>query len=114
VRWLWAVVVEAQHSGGQNPAGMVLQLPGGARAEFSEVKQVALQQVAIVAVKINENETHILFKVMEYKSKRDISLAGGLSFNTSFVPLHMPEVSELTDKMKAQIEEGDKNRDGTD
>ena len=30
----------------------------------------------------------------------------GLSFNTSFAPLHEPEIGELTPKMKAQIEDG--------
>ena len=65
-----------------------------------------LRKIAIAGAKINDNETRILFKVIEYTSKHDVSLSGGLSFNTSFAPLHEPEIGELTPKMKAQIEDG--------
>jgi len=41
-----------------------------------------------------------------YTTKHDVSIIGGLRFSTSYIPLHVPEVKELTDKMKAQIEEG--------
>ena len=65
-----------------------------------------LRKIVIAGAKINDNETRILFKVLEYTSKHDVSLSGGLSFNTSFAPLHEPEIGELTPKMKAQIEDG--------
>jgi hypothetical protein len=42
VRWLEAVVEQAQASGGTNPPGLVLMLPGGARVEISDGKQVSL------------------------------------------------------------------------
>ena len=65
-----------------------------------------MRQIVIVGARINENETRILFKVMEYATKHDVSLSGGLSFNTSFAPLHEPEIGTLTPKMKMQIEDG--------
>lgn len=65
-----------------------------------------LRQIVIVGAKINDQETRILFKVLEYAPKHDVSFSGGLTFNTSFVPLHEPEIGKLTQKMKAQIEDG--------
>jgi len=70
------------------------QLPGG------------LRKILIAGGKINDQETRILYKVMEYTTKHDISFSGRLSFNTSYVPLHEPEIGRLTPKMKAQIEDG--------
>jgi hypothetical protein len=65
-----------------------------------------LRKIVIAGATINGQETHILFKVLEYTSKHDVSLSGGLTFNTSFAPLHEPEIGELTPKMKTQIEDG--------
>jgi hypothetical protein len=42
VRWLEAVVEQAQVSGGQHPTALVLMLPGGARVEISDAKQASL------------------------------------------------------------------------
>jgi len=42
VRWLEAVVEQAHHPGGQSQPALVLALPGGARIEIADVKQVAL------------------------------------------------------------------------
>jgi hypothetical protein len=50
VRWLEAVVEEAQNPGGQNQSGLVLQLPGGAHLEINEVKQVALAAAFVRAL----------------------------------------------------------------
>jgi hypothetical protein len=44
--------------------------------------------------------------VIEYTSKRDVTFSGGLTVNTSYIPMHQTEVGELTEKMKAQIENG--------
>jgi hypothetical protein len=65
-----------------------------------------LRQCVVVGAQTGENETRILFTVMEYKTKHDVSFQGGLTFNTSYIPLHPSQVGELTDKMKAQIDEG--------
>jgi hypothetical protein len=42
VRWLEAVVDQAQSSGGPNPTALVLIWPCGARVEISDAKQVSL------------------------------------------------------------------------
>jgi len=42
VRWLEAVVEQGQTSGGKNPLGLRVMLPGGAAVEIGEVKQVPL------------------------------------------------------------------------
>ena len=70
------------------------ELPGG------------LRKIVIAGAKINDNETRILFKVMEYTTKHDVSFSGKLSFDTSYIPLHEPEIGTLTPKMKTQIEDG--------
>ena len=72
------------------------------RQEFSG----GMRQCVVVGAQTGENETHVMFTVLEYKTKHDVSLNGGLTFNTSYIPLHPSEVGELTDKMKAQIAEG--------
>ena len=50
VRWLEAVVEQAQKSGAQNPAVMVLQLPGGVRLEVADERQAALAAVLVRAL----------------------------------------------------------------
>jgi transcriptional regulator with XRE-family HTH domain len=42
VRWLEAVVDQAQPSDCKNPTGLVMELPGGARVEISDLKQISL------------------------------------------------------------------------
>jgi hypothetical protein len=60
----------------------------------------------IVCGQTKDDETQILYKVFEFESKHDISLSGGLSFNTTYIPLVPAKVGPLTDKMKAQIAAG--------
>jgi hypothetical protein len=50
VRWLEAVVEGAKNPGGQNPAAIVLHLPGGARVEVADEKQALLAAVMILAL----------------------------------------------------------------
>jgi hypothetical protein len=50
VQWLEAVVEGAKNPGGQNPAAIVLQLPGGARVEMADEKQALLAAVMIRAL----------------------------------------------------------------
>jgi len=38
LQWLEAVVEQAQNPGGQNPAVMVMQLPGGVHVEVADEK----------------------------------------------------------------------------
>jgi len=50
VRLLEAVVEQAPGAGGQNPAGVVLQLPGGVRLEVTDERQAALAAVLVRAL----------------------------------------------------------------
>jgi hypothetical protein len=50
VRWLETVVEAAQNSGGKKLAVMVVQLPGGARAEVEDEKQAALAAALLRAL----------------------------------------------------------------
>jgi hypothetical protein len=50
VRWLEAVVEAAQNPGGKNPLGVVVALPGGARLEIGDVKQVELAAALLRAL----------------------------------------------------------------
>ena len=47
VRWLEAVVAEAQNPGGKNTVPMMLQLPGGARVEVADERQAVLAAVMV-------------------------------------------------------------------
>jgi tetratricopeptide (TPR) repeat protein len=71
-----------------------------------ELPESARRSYIIAGSQTNEHEVQIIFEVLEYKTKREVSLAGGLSFNTSYVPLHPSRVGEFTEKMKVQIAEG--------
>ena len=50
VRWLEAVVDQAQNPDCKNPVVMVLQLPGGVRVEVADEKQAALAAVLVRAL----------------------------------------------------------------
>jgi transposase-like protein len=50
VRLLEAVVEQAQGPGGQNPAVLVLQLPGGVRMEVADERQAALAAMLVRAL----------------------------------------------------------------
>jgi hypothetical protein len=50
VRWLEAVVEAAQNPGGKNPLAVVVALPGGARLEIGDVKQVELAAALLRAL----------------------------------------------------------------
>jgi hypothetical protein len=50
VRWLEAVVEQAQGSGRQNPRAVILQLPGGVRLEITDAQQVELAVLLLRAL----------------------------------------------------------------
>ena len=50
LRWLEAVVEQAQEAGGKNPLALVLELPGGARVQINDSKQAALAAVLLRAL----------------------------------------------------------------
>ncbi len=49
VRWLEAIVEQAQNCGGQ-PGCLILQLPGGVRAEIADAKQAVLAAALVRAL----------------------------------------------------------------
>jgi len=65
-----------------------------------------MRQCLIVGGRVNDDETQILFKVLEFKSHHSVTFTGGLTFNTDYVPVHPSRIPEFTDKLKAQVEEG--------
>lgn len=50
IRWLEAVVEQAQNPGTQNPTGVVLELPGGARVQVGNVSQALLAAALVRAL----------------------------------------------------------------
>jgi hypothetical protein len=50
MKWLEAVVEQAQKPGGQNQGVLTLHLPGGARAEIGDAKQAALAGALVRAL----------------------------------------------------------------
>jgi len=50
VRWLEAVVEQAQAGDGKNPLALVLHLPGGARVEIADAQQAALAAALLRAL----------------------------------------------------------------
>jgi len=69
-------------------------VPGGSR------------RCVIAGAQTGDKETHIFFKVMEYKKKTSVSFQGQLTLNTSYVPLDPSRISELTEREKAQVKDG--------
>jgi hypothetical protein len=50
VRWLEAVVEQAQNSADQNPQVLVMELPGGARMEIRDAKQAEVAAALLRAL----------------------------------------------------------------
>jgi transposase len=50
LRWLEAVVEQAQEAGGKNPLPLVLELPGGAKVQITDAQQAALAAVLLRAL----------------------------------------------------------------
>jgi hypothetical protein len=50
VKWLEAVMEQAQGGAGENPLALVLHLPGGARVEIADARQAALAAALLRAL----------------------------------------------------------------
>lgn len=50
LRWLEAVVEEAQGRGDRNPLALMLELPGGAKVQINDAQQAALAAVLLRAL----------------------------------------------------------------
>jgi hypothetical protein len=70
-----------------------------------------LRRCIIVCGQITDNETEILYKVMEYKNKHNVSMQGLLAFrdDVQYIPIHPSRIGALTDKLQAQLNEGVSN-----
>ncbi len=55
-----------------------------------------------------DDETQIIFKVLEYKTQHKVAVQGLLNFtdNVASTPVHPTRIGKLTDKMEAQLKEG--------
>ena len=65
----------------------------------------------IVCGQTTDSETEILYKVMEYEAKHNVSMRGLLAFrdDIDYIPIHPSTITNMTDKMKAQLQAGVSN-----
>jgi hypothetical protein len=71
------------------------------------------RKCVIVGGQTKEDETRVYFKVLEYKSEavNKLSLGAliGAPAEVNYVPVHPSRISPMTDKLKAQLQEGVSN-----
>ena len=71
------------------------------------------RKCVIVGGQTKDDETRIYFKVLEYKSEavNKLSLGAliGAPAEVNYVPIHASRISPMTDKLKAQLQEGISN-----
>jgi hypothetical protein len=65
----------------------------------------------IVCGQTRDDETQILFKVMEYKTKHNVTMPALLEFrdDLEYIPIHPSRITNMTDKLKAQVQAGVSN-----
>jgi hypothetical protein len=70
-----------------------------------------LRRCIIVCGQTTDSETEILYKVMEYEAKHNVSMRGLLAFrdDIDYIPIHPTTITNMTDKMKAQLQAGVSN-----
>ncbi len=85
---------EAVPTGGSFAIFGALEIPGG------------LRRCVVVGTEIETNETHIAFKVMEFKLKTMIGFQGQLTINRGYVTIDPTHPAELSEKEKNQIRQG--------
>ncbi len=68
------------------------------------------RQCVIVMAQTRDDETQILFKVLEFKAHHSVGTKGllNLTDNVTFIPVHPSRIPDFTDKLKSQLEEGTK------
>jgi hypothetical protein len=66
-----------------------------------------LRDCVIAGAQIGDKETHIIYKVLEYKKKTGVTFQGQLKVTTSFVHLDPSRMDELSEREKAQIKDGE-------
>lgn len=74
-----------------------------AKAEFFG----GMRSCVIVGGRTKDDETQILFKVLEYKTHHGVKLQGlNLTETTDHIPIHPSRIPDMTDKLKLQLEDG--------
>jgi hypothetical protein len=70
-----------------------------------------LRRCIIVCGQTTDSETEILYKVMEYEAKHNVSMRGLLAFrdDIDYIPIHQSTITNMTDKLKAQLQAGVSN-----
>ncbi|MGO8697796.1 MAG: PEGA domain-containing protein [Limisphaerales bacterium] len=70
-----------------------------------------LRRFIIVCGQTRDDETQILFKVMEFKKKHSVSMPALLEFKDEqeYVPIHPSRIPDMNDKLKAQLQAGVSN-----
>ncbi len=68
------------------------------------------RQCLIVGAQTRDDETQILFKVLEYKTeaamKFGIGALLGAPVTVNYVPIHQSRIGKLTEKLQAQVSQG--------
>jgi tetratricopeptide (TPR) repeat protein len=69
------------------------------------------RQCVIVCGQTTDTNTEILFKVLEYKAKHNVSMPGLLAFrdDESFTPIDKSKIADMNDKLLAQLQSGVSN-----
>jgi hypothetical protein len=69
------------------------------------------RQCIIVCGQTTDTNTEILFKVLEYKAKHNVSMPGLLAFrdDESFTPIDKSKIANMNDKLLAQLQAGVSN-----
>jgi tetratricopeptide (TPR) repeat protein len=69
------------------------------------------RQCIIVCGQTTDTNTEILFKVLEYKAKHNVSMPGLLAFrdDESFTPIDKSKIANMNDKLLAQLQSGVSN-----
>jgi hypothetical protein len=69
------------------------------------------RQCIIVCGQTTDTNTEILFKVLEYKAKHNVSMPGLLAFrdDESFTPIDKSKIADMNDKLLAQLQSGVSN-----
>lgn len=69
------------------------------------------RECIIVCGQTTDTNTEILFKILEYKTKHNISMPGLLSFkdNQEYIPISTSRIPDMSDKLKDQVQAGVSN-----
>jgi hypothetical protein len=70
-----------------------------------------LRRCIIVCGQTTDNETEILYKVLEYGTKHNVSMPGLLAFrdDVQYIPINPSKITNMSDKLKAQLQAGVSN-----